>query len=170
MKKIFNSRLGFTLIELLLYVGLAALILLGVSVFLSLVLGARVKNQTIAEVEQQGVMAIQLITQTMRNATQINSPTPGSSASSLSLNVTDAAKTPTVFAGQAGILRITQGTALPVAITSPKLIASSVSFQNLSRSGTKGVMRIIFTLTHVNSQGVNIYDYSQTFYGSATLR
>lgn len=166
----FRYQRGFTLIELLLYVGLAAVILLAVSTFLSLMLDGRVKNQTVAEVEGQGAMAVQLIAQTVRNAVQINSPVPGVSATSLSLNVVNAATSPTVFDVAQGALRISQGTSLPVSVTSQRVIASGVSFQNLARPGSKGTIRVVFTLIYVNPRGVNIYDYSRVFIGSATLR
>ena len=70
-----KSSRGFTLIELLLYVSLAAIMLLAVSVILSILLQTRVKNQTIAVVEQEGRAAIQAMTQSIRNAQSINSPT-----------------------------------------------------------------------------------------------
>ena len=59
---------GFTLVELLLYVGISSAILLASSLFLATLLESRIKNQTIAEVEQQGLAVMQIITQDIRNA------------------------------------------------------------------------------------------------------
>ena len=47
-------------------------IIFSVAGFLSLLMQSRVKNQAISEVEQQGVQVMQLVTQTGRNATNIN--------------------------------------------------------------------------------------------------
>ena len=47
---------GFTLIELLLYVSIASTVLLASTVFFHMLLESRVKNQTISEVEQQGLL------------------------------------------------------------------------------------------------------------------
>src|SRR3989338_5584522 len=78
---------GFTLIELLLYISIAGAILLATSIFLSLLLQARIKNQTIAEVDQQGLQVMQLITQTARNAEALIALPLGTISSSLTLDV-----------------------------------------------------------------------------------
>src|SRR3990167_11517142 len=83
-----QANSGFTLIELLLYVAISSVMLLITSLFLQTLLQSRIKNQTIAEVEQQGLAVMQLITQAARNADSINSPATGASAVSLSLNTT----------------------------------------------------------------------------------
>lgn len=157
---------GFTLVELLLYVSTIAVILLLVSTLLFTILNARVKNQTIAEVEQQGLQVMQLITQTIRNAENINSPAQGTTATSLSLEIVDASLNPTIVDLSNSVVRITEGTASPVSLTSSKVLASSLSFLNLSQKSIK----IQFTLTHINSENKNEYDYSKTFFGTADVR
>ena len=168
-KRVTNSK-GFTLIELLLYVSLSAILLLIISVFLSFLLQSRIKNQSIAEVEQQGLQIMQLTTQTVRNAETIASPVAGTSASSLTLDVVTVAKDPTIFDLSSGIIRIKEGTDSAIPLTNSRVIASGLTFQNLSRASTPGTVRIQFTLTHVNPEGRNEYSFSKTFTGSATLR
>src|SRR3989344_6870993 len=97
---------GFTLIELLLYIAVASIIVFTTASMLRFTLESRVKNQTIAEVEQEGTQVIQLITQTVRNGTAINSPTIGGSGASLSVNVATGANSPTVFDLSSGAIRI----------------------------------------------------------------
>ncbi|MEK6561177.1 MAG: type II secretion system protein [Nitrospirota bacterium] len=138
-------RKGFTLIELLLYVSIVGAIIFSVAGFLSLLMQSRVKNQAISEVEQQGVQVMQVITQTGRNATNINFSS--------------------VFDLSGGTIR--QNT---IALTNSRVVASNLTFQNLSRTGTPGTIRVQFTLTHINPEGRNEYNYSKTFYGSASLR
>ncbi len=140
-----NNRKGFTLIELLLYVSIVGAIIFSVAGFLSLLMQSRVKNQTIAEVEQQGVSVMQIITQTGRNATDINFTT--------------------AFDLSSGTIR--ENT---IALTSSRVTASGLTFTNLSRTGTPGTVRVQFTLTHINPSGRNEYDYAKTFYGSASRR
>ena len=108
---------GFTLVELLLYIGIAAVILLVSSLFLTTFLEARVKNQTISEVEQQGLLAIKAMTQSIRNAESITSPTLGGSGSTLTLEFTDSGLDPTVFSLSSGVLYITEGASSAVALT-----------------------------------------------------
>lgn len=167
MKK---DQSGFTLIELLLYVSIVGAVIFSVSGLLSLLMQSRVKNQSVAEVEQQGIEVMQLVTQTVRNATAVNSPAIGTSATSLSINVPVSANSPTIFDLSGGVLRITEGTGSPIALTNSRVTASGLSFFNLSRAGTKGIIRTQFTLTHINPLGRNEYDYNKAFYGTASLR
>lgn len=165
-----KNKEGFTLIELLLYVSITSIILLVTSLFLSTLLQSRIKNQTIAEVEQQGLQVMQIVTQTVRNADTINSPAQGTSAASLSVNTIITGNNPTVFDLGSGTVRIKEGVATAVTLTNSRVTASGFSFYNLSRNGTPGTIRIQFTLTHVNPEGGNEYSFTKTFTGSATLR
>jgi len=167
-KKIIQK--GFTFIELLLYVAISSVILLVISLFLHTLLESRIKNQIVAEVEQQGLQVMQMITQTARNAEAITSPALGASAASLILDVVTVASDPTIFDLSSGVIRITEGSGSAIPLTNSRITASGVTFQNLSRSTTPGIVRIQFTLTHANSSGRNEYNFNKTFYGSASLR
>jgi len=169
--KLENGRArGLTLIELLLYVGLASALLLSVSLFLSLLLQARIKHQAIVEVDQQGVQALQLILQTARNAEDVTAPAQGASGASLALDVVPAAADPTVFDVAAGALRVREGGAAAVPLTNARVTASGFSVQNLSAPGTPGTVRVRFTLTYVSPSDRSEFRYEQTFVGSASLR
>lgn len=161
---------GFTLIELLLYLGLSAVLILAASVFLSMLLQSRVKNQAIGEIEQQGLQVVQIMTQTIRNANTINSPAQGVSAASLSLNTAIPANNPTVFDLSSGVIYITEGVGAPIALTNSRITASNLIFQNLSRPATRGIVRVQFTLTYKNPNNVGEYDVQKTFITSGTLR
>ena len=161
---------GFTLVEVLLYLAISSAMLTVIVTFLFVLMQSRIKNQTIAEVEQQGLQAVQLITTTARNAEAIVVPVPGASSTSLTLQVSDVAKDPTVFSVSEGTFFITEGASVPIAITSPLVEASDISFSNLSATGTPGSIKISFTLSRTNVDGKSEYDYSQTFYGSSNIR
>jgi type II secretory pathway pseudopilin PulG len=92
-----NRNTGYTLIELLLYVSLIGILLTSVVTFFSMMLETRVKNESIAEVDQQGTQIMELITQTIRNASSITSPAAGTSGNSLTLAMASAAVNPTVY-------------------------------------------------------------------------
>ncbi len=156
--------------ELLLYVGIASAVLLSTSLFLATLLEARVKNQVITEVEEQGAQAMEVMTQAARNAEAVNAPAPAGSAASLSLNVVTVANDPTVFDLSSGVLRMTEGAGSAVALTNDRVVVSSLAFQNLSRSDTPGTVQIQFTLTHINPEGRGEFAFQKTFIGSATLR
>lgn len=168
--RILKLQKGFTLIELLLYISISSIILLSISLFLSILIKSRVKNQTIAEVEQQGLQVMQIITQTVRNSTTINSPAQGVSDTSLSINTIVPANNPTVFDLSSSAIRIKEGTAAVIPLINSRVAASGLSFSNLSLTGTPGTVRIQFTLTNINNVGTNEYSFAKTFIGSATLR
>lgn len=161
---------GFTLIELLLYVALTSIMVGTISAFLFLMLQVRVKNQVINEVEQQGQLAMQQITQVIRNASDITTPVQGASGSSTTLVVTPAGNSPTSFDLSAGALRITQGAGAAVVLTNARVTASALTFTNVSRSATSRTLRVQFTLTAANSSGRNEYDYTKTFTTTAHVR
>ncbi|MDP2789798.1 MAG: prepilin-type N-terminal cleavage/methylation domain-containing protein [bacterium] len=161
---------GFTLVELLLYVALTTIMVGTISVFLFMTLQVRVKNQVINEVEQQGQQAMQRITQVIRNATDITAPVQGASGASTTLVVTPTGNSPTVFALTAGALRITEGAGTAVVLTNGRVIASALTFTNLSRSASSHDLRVQFTLTAVNNSGRNEYDFAKTFTTSAHVR
>jgi type II secretory pathway pseudopilin PulG len=161
---------GFTLIELLLYISIAAFMLLTISFFLGTLFESRIKNQTIVEVEQQGLQVMQTITQATRNAEAINSPAIGENSSSLSLDVVTLTDDPTVFDLSDGEVRVTEGASLPVSLTNSRVGVSALTFKNLSRTGTPGIIRVQFTITHLSPEGRSEYNYEKTFYGSASIR
>ena len=161
---------GFTLIELLLYVVVASSVLFLSTFFISTLLESRVKNQTIAEVEQQGFHIMQIITSTIQNAEDITSPSAGNTSTSLTLDVIETSDDPTVFDLDGGILRITEGSNDPIDLTNTNVTVSNLSFENNSRSDTPGVVNVSFTVERVNATGRYEYDFVKTFYAGASLR
>ena len=144
-----KSNQGFTLIELLLYIGIVSVIIASVSVFLFIILQSDVKNQAITEVEQQGAQMMQRITHKIRNAESVNFPSPGQSSVNLSLNT--------------GNINISD-------FTFSEVVVSDLIFTNLSKDNTPGIIRVQFTFDYNNPENRQEYDYSKTFYGSASLR
>lgn len=163
---------GFTLIELLLYVSLVGSLLISVVLFFGMVVDARVKTQSVSEVDQQGVAAMEYITRTIRDATSITAPTAGAGASnSLTLVVANGTLNPTIFDLSGSTLEVKEGSpAVITPLTNSKVQVTSLAFTNLSRASTPGVVRVQFTLSRVNPAGRNEYDYQKTFTSSAALR
>jgi Tfp pilus assembly protein PilW len=164
------NHTGYTLIELLLYSAVISSLLLALTAFFALTSDSRIKNQTINQVDQQGSYVMDNITQTIRNASSITSPAAAASASSLTLVVPTASLSPTVFGLSSGTLQVTEGTSSAVSLTNSNVTLSNLTFTNLTRSGTKGIMRVSFTLTRVNNLNHNEYDYQKTFVSSAEVQ
>jgi len=161
---------GFTLIEILLTIGIAATVILAVSGIYMILVTTRVKNQVIGEAEGQAAAAMQNILQTIRNSVSITAPGAGTSGTSLTIFVIDPVKNPTVYDESAGVLRIKEGSSSAVALTNARIIVSSLTFQNLSATGSAGSIRARFTVTSLNNSGRNEYDYSKIVTGSASVR
>jgi prepilin-type N-terminal cleavage/methylation domain-containing protein len=96
-KKPPGGQRGFTLIELLLYMAILTVLLTAVSLFLTTTLSARIKNQSIAEVDQQGTAVLEQISQAIRGADSVTTPTAGASGDTLSLAMPTAGVNPTLF-------------------------------------------------------------------------
>lgn len=167
-----SLRSGFTLIELILYVGLLSSMMLVLSLFFSIAVSVRIKNQTVSEVEQQGLQVMQIMSQTIRNASSVNSPLPGLSSSTLSLSLATSSDISSVFFATSSILYMREGVASSVSLTNNKVAISGLLFSALSVSSstTPGTVRIVFSLSHLNPSGRNEYDYTKTFYTTAALR
>jgi len=165
-----TNQKGYTLIELLLYVAIAGSLLLAVTLFMGLSTDARVKNQSIAEVNQQGVAAMNLITQTVRNADSITSPAAAATGTQLTVSVPTASLSPTVFSLSGTTMQIKEGTAAAIPITNNKVEISSLTVKNLTRASTPGTVQISFIVSRVNSTGRNEYSYQKTFTSTASIR
>lgn len=153
----------------MLYVAIVGSLLIAVSSFMALSLDARVKNQTIAEIDQQGAAATDYIAQTLRNASAITSPTSGGSGASLTITVPTPSLSPTVFSVTGGVLYVTEGANPAAALTNSKVSVSNLTFKNLTRSGTSGIVQVSFTLSRQNPGGKNEYDYQKAFTTSAGI-
>lgn len=165
-----HQQSGYTLIELLLYVAILGMLLTAVVGFLGTATDARVKNQTISEVNDQGAAVMGYIAQTVRNASSISAPTTGGvAAASLTLVVPTASLSPTIFSLSGTTLQVKEGVAAAVPLTNSEIQISNLSFKNLTRSGTSGIVQISFTVSRVNPNNLNVFDYQKTFTSSAEV-
>jgi len=162
-----NNRRGFTLIELLLYTVIAAGLLLAITAMIALLTQSRVKNQTINMVEQQGAQILQLLSQEIRNSVVVISPTNESGGTTLQLQ--DFSGQNITFDISSNTLRETK-LGQTVTLSSNSLLVSDLQFLNLTPDNTHNSIKINFTLSYNNIAGRTEYNYSQTFYGTATLR
>jgi prepilin-type N-terminal cleavage/methylation domain-containing protein len=152
-----NSK-GFTLVEVIVYVAIFSIFVAGLASFTGSMTSSRVNSQTFFEVNDQGTRAINVITQTLRNAAAVASPAIGTVSDSLSVATATPASSPTVFSLNGGILYVTEGVGSPAALTNGKITISDLVFYNLSRAGKPCAVQIRFKANNTN------------FYGSATLR
>ncbi|MEK7583782.1 MAG: prepilin-type N-terminal cleavage/methylation domain-containing protein, partial [Patescibacteria group bacterium] len=161
---------GFTLIELIMYVAITSILVSLITLFLASLHEARIKSETVAEVEQQGLQVLQRMTHAIRNAQTITSPSAGSSGSSLTLDVVAATGDPTVFDESSGAVRITEGAGSAIPLTNDYVTVSALTFSNRTVAVTPGLVQITFTVSRLNMAGRNEYAYTRTFGTSVSLR
>lgn len=164
----YHNKNGFTLMELLLYISSAALFLFILSLLLSSMISARIKHQTIQEVENTGVQIMMQLTHAIRNADAVNSPASGVESDELSLSNADNNLNPIIFNTADGELHIKEAGNAPVALHDTEVAISDMHFQNTSYEGTPEIISFQFTLSKTG--GRQEFNYSRTFYGSAALR
>lgn len=155
-----TNKSGITLLEVILYLAILSTLVFGIGSFVDLVKNVRVKNQVIAEVDQQALQIIQIITQTIHNAQSISSPTLGQEQSSLVL--VDLNNNFFIFALADDSITIDRGVGA-VNLNNDRVLASDLLFKNLSRAGTPDIIQINFTLTYNNDLDNQIYNYSKTY-------
>ena len=155
---------------MILYVAISAVILSALGTMVNMSYKIRARQQVMSEVEQQGTEITQIINQVIRNSASITTPIATASGSSLTLAFTDVAKNPTVFDLSGTTLRINEGGTGAMSLSNSKVQISALSFSNLTRASTPGAVKFNFTVSYVNPNNYPQYNYSQTFYGSASLR
>ena len=162
MKKIINSKSGITLIELLLSISLISSTLLISTVFTNSLLEARVKSQVIAEVDQQGIAAMEFIMEDIAQQSGISSPAPGNRASSLSYSGGS-------YSLSSGAIQKSGG-GPPADLTNSQVVVTEIFFSNYALADTSDSIQIEFTVRYANTDGRYEYTYEKTFYGTVNLK
>ncbi len=160
---------AFTLVETMLYVAVLSICLTAMSGFIDMVNAAKTKNRIVLNIERQGENITEIITSAIRNSSGIISPSVGATSAALSLSFNEAAKNPTVFSLNGGIIYIKEGSGSNTALSDPSLQAENLSFKNLSRNGTPGNIKFSFSLRS-QEEGRAEFSYRQDFFGGSSRR
>lgn len=160
---------GTTLIETVIAIGLMGLLVVAIAAGLRTAGTSEKRVRAVAEVESQAGAAMYQITQRIRNASGITSPATSTTASTLTLPSTVSGQNPTVFALSSGAITMASGGGAAVPLTGTNVNVTSLSFQNVSTTSARAV-RVIMTVGFRNLTGQTVYDYSNTFYTTVTLR
>lgn len=161
---------GFTLIEALVYTAIFSLFVVTLSSFSESMNVARIRDQNVSEVNDQGSQAIRVITETVRAARAIGTPGTSSTSTTLSLTTDSTSTNPTIFSASAGVLYITEGTGVSIPLTNRAVTVSDLLFMNLSHPATPGVIRVQFTLNATAGSSSPQKSYNADFYGGAAIR
>ncbi|WP_412733002.1 hypothetical protein [Minisyncoccus archaeiphilus] len=161
---------GLTMIEIIFYLAISAIVFLASFSALNIINQSKVRYQVISEVEYQGGFVMESILRSIRHSEQVISPVVGGQSSALSLDMLEALDDPTLYGLTGTSLTVKEGSASTVILTNPRVIISNLVFNNYSALPEHDSIRVSFTITYYNESGKQEYDYSKTFYGTASTR
>ncbi len=167
--KAYKNTRGFTLVEMILYIAIVSIFLTGLVYFTWDIVYGRVRSFTHQEVNQNMRLVTRRVVYEIRNAKSINSI----SGNSISLEMADPERNPTVISLSGGRVRIGYGTSgqCPAAnacdLTSNKVNVTDLIFTDLSSGNSKNVK------FRISIEGVGErkeYQVSETYETSAEIR
>jgi type II secretory pathway pseudopilin PulG len=165
---------GFSLVETLIYIAILGFAVVAIVSFSLSMANARSKNYVVQEVQANSRGALNIITQRILAAEEINAgvSTFALDPGVLSLQMADPLKNPTVInlSADNGVLQITQGTEGPISLTSDEVNVTNLVFTNLTPQGSRANIRVEITIKYDNPSGDVEFNYSQTLQTSISLR
>lgn len=171
LRNIIQNKKGFTLVELMIYIALVAGILIAATSFAWSIINSRTKAFAIQEVEQNGRVIMERLTQEIHQATQITSPALGVGDSSLVLVMRDNQNDPTTFALDTNRIVMTQGGNPTLPLSSDQVIVTDLQFINYSTpNGKTNNVKIILQLDHLNPDNRQEWQATGDFTTTVELR
>lgn len=141
-----SSRPGTTLVELLLFLAFFALSSGVLISFFFMTSEQRVRQQTIATVEQTGVQLLQTLTNRIRSSERILDPARGASGSLLALQLVDEALHPTVMTLSGSLLYAAEANTLKT-LSSDDVIITDFVVRNTSSADDKPSVLVRFDVS-----------------------
>jgi type II secretory pathway pseudopilin PulG len=161
--KCITQRSGTTLLEVILFVGILGIIsTTTVAVFMA-TQDARIRQKSVADLEQQGTQILEKMRKTMRSAEKVLIPLSGETGSLLLMQMAQNREYPTILAqvGQSVVLVQKSGTS---ALLTSTVSIKKLVFQNVGG----GNVRMTFDLSTVIPT-IEHHVYSRSFNGTVTL-
>lgn len=154
---------GFTLVELIIYIALMALIVGSLVSFTLSISSGSSQTNTVQEVQSNARIALDIISQKVRHAEDVVSPTEGNNGNSMELDMPTPDPNIT-FAVSGGVLTL-NGTE----ITSDEVNVTSLIFTNRAQSGERDSMKVEITVEFRDPE-TKEFEYSQTLTTAVGLR
>ncbi len=166
-----QSITGFSLIEVMVALAIFSALSLSAVSLLSGIQRAQLHVGAVNNVETEGNYALSQITQSVRNASAITAPVSTATSSSLTLTLSALpAENPTIMNLSGTTIVSKKGSAAAIALTSPTVQVTKLTFTNLTGTGSKGSVRIALTLINTNPGGRSERTFSRTYYTTVSLR
>jgi len=165
MKILINK--GFTIIEFLIYITILAIVTTIIGAVAGNVLQVGARINTIQEVNQNGIFAMQRIGEEIRFASAI--VLPETQSNSLILEFEDIEKTPTIFDVHEKTLRVKRGNREYIDLTTPKVNVDKITFKKIFSSGADSI-KIEMDISFNNPEKFPEYSFNNFFTGSFTIK
>lgn len=160
------NRQGTSLIEILIYVAIMGILMAAITSFIVSNKKIGDRDEAISEVETQGNEIVEIISQTIRNSSEITGLALGATASQLT--VVDNGVT-IIFNLASGKITLKRGGATAVNLNSDQVVVSNLSFKNFGNA-TKDSIKFQFEAQYSNPGNKAELNYTKTFFSSASLR
>jgi len=165
---------GFTLVETIIYIGIVGVVITSFLYFGLAIFDYQDKSYAVSEVQANARIALELISQTIRSAKDINisSSTFGIDPGVLFLTMDDESKTPTIIGlnKDNGYLQIKEGVNEPVQFTSSQIKVTDLKFFDLTGTSTIKNIKINLTIEYSNANQNEKYNYSEDLGTAVSLR
>lgn len=159
---------GFTMVELLVYIALIGTIATSFVSFSLYVGNVRNKTYSAQEVQANVRTALDIISQKIRSAEDVISPTEGNTATVLVLDMQGGEPNIT-FDVSAGILQMTEGAGSPIPLTSTEVSVENIDFTNLAPVGRRDNIKIESTFQFSNTEDPN-FSFTRDYETSVSIR
>lgn len=155
-----KNKSGFTLVEFLFYIALFSIFFTGLFTLLQIFYDNRADNNIRLEVEQNGLIISQIISQEIRNAQSINYPLSGQSDSFISLETYDSLRNPIVISLNDNLILYSEGNSFSDNLSTQRVSVSDLVFENQSDNNVN-IVNFSFLVSY--------RDYSKEFFSSVNL-
>ncbi len=152
---------GFTLIEIIIYVAIIGIVMTSFIAFGMSISSARSKTYVVQEVQGNARMLIDIISQKIKRAQAITSPTAGQSNGAMTLDM-PYSESDLTFSMTDGIVYLTEGSGDPQAIVSNEVEVENFQFSNIGLNGSVDSILVEFDMEFRNAASVE-YSYADSF-------
>lgn len=157
---------GFTLLEIIIYTALVSMVLTSVVYISQIAFQVRGKTRNALLVEENMRYAMTLITNYIRNANSVDSPSAGTTSGTLNLGFSDVAKNPTIITTALGKIIISEGASDALPITVDDINVTDLQFTRIS--GTPAA--VLISLTGQIRDASAKYNYTVSLQNTAVIR
>jgi type II secretory pathway pseudopilin PulG len=165
-----QTQRGTTLIEMIIYIGIVAVLLLGVGGVSLAAMESKTKTRAMSDVLSGGGGALAAIIRHTEGSAAIVAPTPGATSSTLTLIPRTPGAPSTQITLANGAITFNDGVGAPLLLTPNEIAIDTLVFTGLGAGSTSTGVMITFHAM-ASSTGVwNSFQYDDTFTTSVLIR